>query len=320
MPLPAYRFPAAIILPLALAAVLALAPATLAAPLIETTLQVPVRSERGAPVPFEQVMLARSEYAPSGRRLPFLVLLHGRDADPQHRARLTLPVYPANARYFAEQGYAVLVPLRVGYGATGGPDAESTGDCEQKRYADGVAAAVGETRALLRFARRLAWVDTAHGLIVGESFGGLVAIAAVAARLPGVIGAVNIAGGDGGDSLHHPDSPCRPDQLRGTWATYGTTARLPTLWLYSENDRLWGRTLPQEWFAAFTAAGGRGTFNSLPPDRNNGHFIFGRNAAAWQPAFAAFAAGLGLPPAPARGATGAAAASTRGSPESPPAP
>ena len=319
MPLSACRVPAITVLVLALSPVAARALGLAPEAVAESTLQVRVSSAPDAPVPFDQVMLVRSEHLPAAHRLPFLVLLHGRDADPQHRARLALPVYPANARYFAEQGYAVLVPLRVGYGATGGPDVEATGDCDDKRYGDGVAAAVTETRELLRYARRLPWVDPAHGLLVGESFGGLVAVAAVAARLPGVAGAINIAGGDGGDSLRRPDSPCRPDQLRDTWAHYGATARLPTLWLYSENDRLWGNTLPRQWFAAFEGAGGHGTFRALPADRNNGHYIFSRNAPAWQPAVAAFAAGLGLPRA-APGLKGAAAASTRGSPASPPAP
>ncbi len=279
---------------LALTGLAALYAGPLLAGIVEQTVPVPVRGSTGPGATFDQSMLLRTVRDERRGRLPFLVLLHGRDGDPQHRARLALPIYPANVRYFAARGFAVLVPLRVGYGATAGPDVEFTGDCNDKHFAAGVAAAVTETRELLRYARQLPYVDAGHGLIVGESFGGLAAIAAAAAQLPGVAGVVNIAGGDGGDSLHRPDEPCRPDQLQATFTAYGSASRLPTLWLYSANDRLWGTRYPQAWFAAFTAAGGRGTFTPLPADRNNGHFIFSRNAAAWHPAFEAFAATLGF--------------------------
>jgi dienelactone hydrolase len=286
------RLPAAAAL--ALTGLIGLHAGALRAAILEQTLQVPVHSAAGQGAAFAQPMLLRTAYDAQRGRRPFLVLLHGRDGDPQHRARLALPIYPANLRYFAARGFAVLVPLRVGYGATAGPDVEFTGDCNDKHYAAGVAAAVAETRELLRYVRRLPYVDAGRGLIVGESFGGVAAIAAAAAQLPGVTGVVNIAGGDGGDSLHRPDEPCRPDQLQATFAAYGAAARLPTLWLYSANDRLWGTRYPREWFAAFAAAGGRGSFMPLPADRNNGHYIFSRNAAAWHPAFEAFAAALGF--------------------------
>jgi hypothetical protein len=37
---------------------------------------------------------------------------------------------------------------------------------------------------------------------------------------------------------------------------------------------------------------------ALPADKNNGHFIFNRNALAWQPRFETFVAGLPLPTEP----------------------
>jgi hypothetical protein len=100
--------------------------------------------------------------------------------------------------------------------------------------------------------------------------------------------AVNISGGDGGNARTRADEPCRPDQMRETFARYGSANRLPTLWMYSANDRVWGPVYPRQWFAAFTHAGGRGQFVELPADKNNGHYIFNRNAAAWHPAFEAF--------------------------------
>jgi dienelactone hydrolase len=200
--------------------------------------------------------------------------------------------YPANSRYFASLGYTVLVPTRIGYGVTAGPDVEYTGECASKRFADGAAVAVAETREIVRHAQGLAGVDPERGIVVGESFGGLVAIAVAASGIRGVRAAVNISGGDGGDARTRPDEPCRPDLLRETFAAYGRANRIPTLWMYSANDRVWGNVYPRQWFEAYLQAGGRGQFVQLPADKNNGHYIFNRNAAAWHPAFERFLAGL----------------------------
>ena len=72
------------------------------------------------------------------------------------------------------------------------------------------------------------------------------------------------------------------------YAGYGKTAKVPTLWLYSENDRYWGKRLPRQWFDAFVAAGGQGTFVQLPPYAKDGHASFTGNRAAWTPAFEEF--------------------------------
>ena len=278
---------------LAVALVTLLAPSLSAASeIIEQTIEVPVQVQpRDGPEVRQNIAVTIVREATADRR-PFLVLLHGRGTSPAERTAMGLKTYPANSRYFASKGFVVLVPTRVGYGVSRGPDVEYTGTCQSKHFADGVAVAVIETRQVLRYAERLAYVDPDHGIVVGESFGGLVAIAIAADDIRGVVAAVNISGGDGGNVRTRVDEPCRPDQMRETFARYGSANRLPTLWMYSANDRMWGPVYPKQWFAAFTQAGGRGQFVDLPADKNNGHYIFSRNAAAWHPAFESFLAGL----------------------------
>jgi len=278
---------------LAVALVTLFARSLSAAPeIIEQTIEVPVQVQpRDGPEVRQNIAVTIVREATADRR-PFLVLLHGRGTSPAERTAMGLKTYPANSRYFASKGFVVLVPTRVGYGVSRGPDVEYTGTCQSKHFADGVAVAVIETRQVLRYAERLAYVDPDHGIVVGESFGGLVAIAIAAADIRGVVAAVNISGGDGGNVRTRVDEPCRPDQMRETFARYGSANRLPTLWMYSANDRMWGPVYPKQWFAAFTQAGGRGQFVDLPADKNNGHYIFSRNAAAWHPAFESFLAGL----------------------------
>jgi dienelactone hydrolase len=276
-----------------LLALLAPAPG-LAVDILEQTIQVPmVVQSPGGPAVAQDITVTIVREAATGRR-PFIVLLHGRAGTAAERAAMGRQSYPANSRYFASQGFVVLVPTRVGYGVSGGPDLEYTGGCRNKRFADGAAAAVSETRQLVEYSRHLPYVDPDRGVVFGESFGGMAAIAIAASDIHGVIGAINISGGDGGDTRRHPDQPCGHDRMQETFARYGQDNVLPTLWMYSANDRVWGPTYPLRWYAAFVEAGGRGQFVALPADKNNGHFIFNRNPPAWQPAFAEFMTRLGL--------------------------
>jgi dienelactone hydrolase len=224
-------------------------------------------------------------------RAPFLVLNHGRATTAEGRARFGRVRYAENARYFVSLGYAVFVPTRVGYGVTGGPDLEDSGPCATKYYRPGFAAAAAQSVAVIDYAKRLPYVDPARGLVVGQSYGGATAIALAAEGVPGVVAAVNFAGGSGSRPETHPEEPCRSDSLRALFASYGAAARIPTLWLYSENDRFFGVRKPREWFDGFVAAGGKGRFVQLPPYRSDGHPIFTGDPAAWRPAFEAFVRG-----------------------------
>lgn len=67
------------------------------------------------------------------------------------------------------------------------------------------------------------------------------------------------------------------------FGNYGKTARIPTLWAYSDNDRWMGNKYPKEWFAAFKDNGGQGEFLALPAHGKDGHGIFTQNPNAWRP-------------------------------------
>ena len=53
---------------------------------------------------------------------PYLVLNHGRSPSPQEFADMKRQRYSGNSKYFVSKGFVVLVPTRVGYGDSGGPD------------------------------------------------------------------------------------------------------------------------------------------------------------------------------------------------------
>jgi hypothetical protein len=84
---------------------------------------------------------------------------------------------------------------------------------------------------------------------------------------------VNFAGGRGG----HQKLPeggvgnCAPDALVKAAGRYGSTARVPMLWLYTENDSYFEPVLARRMVDAYDAAGGRATLRALGPFGNDGH-------------------------------------------------
>jgi CubicO group peptidase (beta-lactamase class C family)/dienelactone hydrolase len=219
---------------------------------------------------------------------PFLILNHGRAGHKEQNAVRSVTPFFANARYFVSKGFAVFMPLRVGYGETGGPDVEFSGTCGARNYPPVYEAAAVQTLRVIEYAKALPYIDPASGLVVGQSFGGTAAVTIAAKNVPGVKGAVNFAGGGGGRPDTHPEQPCSQDRMTELFASYGATARIPTLWLYSENDKYWGAAIPRVWHKAFVDRGGTGQFVQLPPYKADGHPIFTGIPAAWKPAFETF--------------------------------
>lgn len=274
-------------------------PAAAQAPVVEEVVTIPVtlnHPEMGE-VRHPMVVTVFRDPAASARS-PFLVLLHGRATTAEDRARFGRARYGANSAYFVGLGFVVLVPTRIGYGVTGGPDLEDSGACGTKRYGPGYQAAADQALAVAAFARRRPEVDPARGLVVGQSFGGMTAVAVAArgdAAQLGLRAAVNFAGGGGGRPETAPWLPCGPVELRELFASYGRAARLPSLWLYAENDRFFGPHLPRSWFSAYaTNPAVPARFVPLPAISGDGHASFTRNPDAWRTPVETFLREAGL--------------------------
>ena len=263
------------------------------AEIVETVVKLPVRVlHDGQPVSQDITLTIIRDNA--RKKSPFLILNHGRAPTAEGRAKYGRAVFRNQARYFVQQGYAIFLPTRIGYGVTGGPDVESSGACNAKDYASSLVPAVAQVAAAVTYAQRQDYVDAARGAVLGSSVGGFTTIAASAASLHGVKAAVNFAGGAGGDPVKRTGAPCQPDRIGATFAAYGARSRIPTLWLYAPNDRYWGASYPKQWFAQFTAKGGKGTFVTLPPSGDDGHQAFTKDMDSWKPSVAAFLKNAGL--------------------------
>jgi len=274
---------------------LALAPGDVAARIVEEQADVPVKVADAYGKVVEQsirITIFRDDAAAAPR--PLVVINHGRAGEAQQRAALGRARYPVASQWFVRHGFVVAVPTRVGYGISGGEDVEDSGACSNKRYPPGYEAAAQQSLAVIDYMARRADVLNTRTVVLGVSYGGATALAIAALNPPNVVAAINFAGGGGGNPDTRPAHPCSPAQLRRLFSDWGRSARVPTLWVYSENDRYFGVELPREWFEVFRSQGGIGEFQAMPAVGADGHNLFGSFPAEWQPAVAAFLARQGF--------------------------
>jgi len=271
---------------LALAAAL---PVTASAALVEQQFDLPVHVTNAWGKAVEQpirVTLFLDDATPAPR--PILLLNHGRAAEAAARASMGRARFAEASRWFAERGFLVAVPTRIGYGISGGEDVEDSGNCNNRNYPPAYRAAADQSLQLLDALRSREDTLKDRTVVLGQSFGGATAVALAALAPPGVVASINFAGGGGGDPKAHPEQPCGPALLKRLFAGYGQTARMPMLWVYAENDRYFGPKLPREWVQAFHEAGGQAEFRQFPPHGEDGHQLFARFPQAWEPVVADF--------------------------------
>ena len=128
---------------------------------------------------------------------------------------------------------------------------------------------------------------TTQGMIaIGQSAGGFASVALAVNPPPGLAAVFNFAGGRGsrGDN-----DVCDQDSLVEAFGALGRTARVPMLWVYSENDLYFWPDLSKRFHTAFQASGGRAKFVMAQPFGRDGHSLFSpRGASIWLPMVDAF--------------------------------
>jgi dienelactone hydrolase len=237
-------------------------------------------------VPAAGAALETTLFRPAGDG-PFrlVVVNHGKAAgEPRRQPRAR---YLALAHELVQRGYAVMVPMRRGFARSGGDYAAHRCDAR----AHGMAQA-DDVRAALEFYGRRADIDASRVVVIGQSAGGLTALALGAQRVPAVAGLVNFAGGLREDGC--------ADWQRGlaeAFAAYGEASRVPSLWFYGDNDAHFTPYLWQDLYRAYTARGGRATLVAHGTFGDDAHELAERRAgpAVWLPAMERFFADLGLP-------------------------
>ena len=267
------------------------------AKIVEEVIEVPVSVVNNNFIngsKFEQKITVTIWRDDAFKKMPYIFFSHGRPGSDQERAKFGRASENRISEYFVSKGFVVILPTRVGYGVSGGNDAEFSGSCSNKNYLESNRVIVEQSKQVLNQVLSLNYIEANRGIIIGQSVGGFATIALSAENISGVKGAINFAGGNGGDPIKTPERPCGDYVIKDAFAKYGEKTKVPTLWLYSVNDKFWGADLPQQWFAAFQKAGGKGKFISLPAYKDDGHSSFRHNSNVWKNDFERFIKEIGF--------------------------
>lgn len=214
-------------------------------------------------------------------KYPLAIISHGAPRKPEDRAGMTPWTSYPSAMEFARRGWAVAVVMRRNYGDSDGKFAEGAGPCERRDYTSGAKASTQDIRAAISSLAQRTDIDSTRILAIGQSAGGMATVALTADPPPGLIGAISFAGGRGSKSDF---VVCDEPSLIGAFRTFGTTSRIPMLWVYTANDHYFAPPLAAKFHEAFTAGGGKAKFIKAPPYGKDGHALFSANGIPrWTP-------------------------------------
>lgn len=225
----------------------------------------------------ESVRLAVRIYKPAtSGRVPTIVFNHGSSGSGRDPTSFARPVdYPTLAQFFVQRGWAVVMPARRGRGGSEGlydegfgPDRTLGYTCDATLSIRGFERALRDIEAAMDAILTMPFVDRDRVVIGGQSRGGILSIAYAGRHHVQVKGVINFAGGWLGTGC--------PTATGVNQALFKWGAGYPgeTIWLYGDRDMTYPLSHSRGNFAAFQAAGGRGTFHEFsPPSWSEGHLI-----------------------------------------------
>jgi dienelactone hydrolase len=201
------------------------------------------------------------------------VIAHASVQNVLRRAQMPQPEYRALAAWLVARGFAVLVPERLGHGATGGEYLEDQGGCDEADYASAGRAAAGEISAALEYLRGQSFIRKNGVVIIGHSAGGWGALALAHDNPPGVSDIVAFAPGRGGHANDFPNQVCAPHTLISAASEFGKGARAPVTWLVAANDTYFSPVLSRQLAEAFRGGGDKVDLRVLPASGSEGHWL-----------------------------------------------
>jgi dienelactone hydrolase len=191
------------------------------------------------------------------------------------------------AEFFVPRGFVVFVPHRRGHGrsADAGPYVGAMNGAEARVTA--LETQVDDVSAAVAYVASLPFVDASRVAVSGCSFGGIEALFA-AARTPGIVAAIDFAGG--------AMSWARSSLLQEKMKAAARGARVPVFFLQAAND--WD-TRPSEQLSSLMRDAGKPVrvriFPANGATHEEGHaFCAGGPAPAWGDDVLAFLRAAGL--------------------------
>jgi len=225
----------------------------------ERVVMIPARGFWG------EVLLQTTVYQPDGPGpFPLTIISHGvpfekvLESEVQARRRFCL-----QSGEFVKRGFTVAVPMRRGYGKSGGQKNVSTVNIAAFGLED-----AKDIQATIDFMSKEPYVDGKRIVLVGQSGGGLASLAYGSLGNPDVKGIVNFAGG-----LRTNRAMWEMDMAQA-FGNYARTTKIPSLWFYTENDSYFSPSTARAAYDQYQAAGGRARLLALPPFKRDGHSLF----------------------------------------------
>lgn len=213
-------------------------------------------------------------YRPPGDGpFPLVVVAHATTQNVLRRAQMPQPEYRALAAWFVARGFAVLVPERLGHGATGGKYLEDQGGCDDADYASSGRATAAEIAAAAGLLRKQSFIQPGGAVVIGHSAGGWGALAMANENAKDVAAIIAFAPGRGGHANDFPNRICAPHTLKAAAAEFGKGARAPVTWLVAANDSYFSPALSRQLADTFRGAGGKVDFHVLAASGSEGHWL-----------------------------------------------
>jgi len=213
---------------------------------------------------------------------PLVVMNHGIALGVTERSYYPAIEFRDAALWFARRGYAVVAPVRPGYGPTAfemperglfGIDFSGVGKCSDTEFREAGLSVASIDKWVIDEMSSQPFIKRDDIIIVGQSGGGWGSIALGSQNPPTVRAIIAFAPGRGGHFGGKPNNNCAPDNLVQAVSQFGRTARIPMLWIYTRNDSYFGPDLSKRLADAFREAGGDVEYHLLSDFGSDGHFL-----------------------------------------------
>jgi dienelactone hydrolase len=220
-----------------------------------------------------------------------VVLNHGVAGTRAERMRESPDQLLSAASVFVQHGFVVVLPLRRGFGLTGGEYAEDPGPCSNPDFRKAETAASEDVMAAYEYTRKLPYVDGSRMILAGQSAGAMVSIYTAATRAPqGLVAVLGFAAGRGGNPDYRPGVPCAIEPVAKLLDNLGKSIKVPVLFHYAANDRFFNAETTRLWFDRFKAGGAKAEYVLQPAFGSDGHYVFSAESGSkiWLPAVEQF--------------------------------
>jgi dienelactone hydrolase len=127
---------------------------------------------------------------------PLAIVSYGSPPDASQRPNMEIPTFSSMSNWLLARGYMVVLPLRRGYGQTGGPWLETFGSCSSPHYYRAGLTTAQDIQTAIDYFRSRSEVRRDRVLLIGWSAGGWGSLAVASQNPAGVFAVINFAGGE----------------------------------------------------------------------------------------------------------------------------